>query len=63
MTNTVLVLHADLFADVETIESALQKMEEHHEVKHKSLSPATMSEMDWDQILNEVLSVEKIITT
>ena len=63
MTNTILALHANLFADAKTIESALQIMEEHHKVIHISLSPAKMSEKDWDHILNEILSVEKIITT
>ena len=62
MTNTILALHTNLFADAKTIESALQIMGEHHEVKHKSLSPATMDEKDWDSILKEILSVEKIIT-
>jgi hypothetical protein len=37
-------------------------MTDNPEVKHKSLTPATMSEKDWDQILVEILSVEKIIT-
>ena len=62
MTNTILALHTDLFADAKTVESALGKMEENNEVKHKSLSPATMSEKDRDEILVEILSVEKIIT-
>ena len=62
MTNTILALHTNLFADAKTIESALQIMGENHKVKHKSLSPATMVEKDWDNILNEILSVEKIIT-
>ena len=62
MTNTILALHANLFQDANTVESALEIMTDNHEVKHKSLTPATMSEKDWDQILVEILSVEKIIT-
>jgi len=61
MTNTILALHANLFQDANTVESALD-MTDNPEVKHKSLTPATMSEKDWDQILVEILSVEKIIT-
>jgi hypothetical protein len=62
MTNTILALHANLFQDANTVESALEKMTDNPEVKHKFLTPATMSEKDWDQILVEILSVEKIIT-
>jgi hypothetical protein len=62
MTNTILALHANLFQDANTVESALEYMTDNPEVKHKSLTPATMSEKDWDQILVEILSVEKIIT-
>ncbi|MBC8219457.1 MAG: hypothetical protein H8E67_02685 [Proteobacteria bacterium] len=62
MTNTILALHANLFQDANTVESALEEMTDNPEVKHKSLTPATMSEKDWDQILVDILSVEKIIT-
>ena len=62
MTNTILALHANLFQDAFTVESALLKMADNPKVKHKSLSPATMSENDWDKILIDILSVEKIIT-
>ena len=62
MTNTILALHANLFQDANTVESALEIMTDNPEVIHKSLTPATMSEKDWDQILVEILSVEKIIT-
>ena len=62
MTNTILALHANLFQDANTVESALEKMTDNPEVKHKSLTPATMSEKDWDEILVEILSVGKIIT-
>ena len=62
MTNTILALHANLFQDAITVESALEKMTGNPEVKYKSLTPATMSEKDWDEILVEILSVEKIIT-
>ena len=61
MKNTILVLHANLFQDANTVESALLKMADNPEVKHKFLSPATMSEKDWDRILVDILSVEKII--
>ena len=62
MKNTILALHANLFQDANTVESALLKMTDNTDVKHKSLSPATMSEKDWDKILVDILSVEKIIT-
>ena len=62
MTNTILALHANLFQDAFTVESALLKMADNPKVKHKSLSPATMSENDWDKILIDILSVEKVIT-
>ena len=62
MTNTILALHANLFKDANTVVSALLKMADNHEVKHKSLTPATMSDNDWDKILVDILSVEKIIT-
>ena len=62
MTNTILALHANLFQDAFTVESALLKMADNPKVKHKSLSPSTMSEKDWDKILVDILSVEKIIT-
>ena len=62
MTNTILALHANLFQDANTVESALLQMTDNHEVKHKTLSPAKMSEKDWDNILVDILSVEKIIT-
>ena len=62
MTNTILALHTNLFQDANTVESALLKMANNPEVKYKSLSSATMSEKDWDNILVDILSVEKIIT-
>ena len=62
MKNTILVLHANLFQDANTVESALLKMSDNIEVKHKTLLPATMSEEDWDRILEDILSVEKIVT-
>ena len=62
MTNTILAIHANLFQDSNTVESALLKIADNPEVKYKSLSPATMSEKDWDKILVDILSVEKIIT-
>ena len=62
MTNTILALHANLFQDAYTVESALLKMADNPEVKHKLLSPATMNENDWDKILADILSVEKVIT-
>ena len=62
MTNTILALHANLFRDSKTIESALLKMTDNPKVKHKFVSPATMDENDWDKILIDILSVEKIIT-
>ena len=46
MTNTILALHANLFQDANTVESALLKMSDNNDVKQKSLSPATMSEKD-----------------
>jgi hypothetical protein len=36
-------------------------MADNPKVKHKSLSPETMSEKDWDKILVDILSVKKII--
>jgi hypothetical protein len=36
-------------------------MADNSKVKHKSLSPETMSEKDWDKILVDILSVKKII--
>ena len=62
MTNTILALHANLFQDANTVESALLKITDNTDVKHKLLSPATMSEKDWDKTLVDILSVEKIIT-
>ena len=62
MSNTILALNANLFQDANTVESALLKISDNTEVKYKSLSPATMSEKDWDKILVDILSVEKIIT-
>jgi hypothetical protein len=61
MKNTILVLHANLFQDANTVESALLIMADNSKVKHKSLSPETMSEKDWDKILVDILSVKKII--
>ena len=61
MTNTILALHANLFQDANTVESALLIMANNPKVKHKSLSPETMSEKDWDKILVDILSVKKII--
>ena len=61
MKNTILVLHANLFKDANTVESALLKMADNPVVKHKSLSPTKMSEKDWDKVLVDILSVEKII--
>ena len=62
MKNTILALHANLFQDANTVESALLKITDNSEVKHKSLSPETMSEKEWDIILFDILSVKKIIT-
>tara|TARA_B110000116_G_scaffold98293_1_gene85561 strand:- start:201 stop:392 length:192 start_codon:yes stop_codon:yes gene_type:complete len=61
MKNNILALHANLFQDANTVESALLIMADNPKVKHKSLSPETMSEKDWDKILVDILSVKKII--
>ena len=61
MKNNILALHANLFQDANTVESALLIMADNSKVKHKSLSPETMSEKDWDKILVDILSVKKII--
>ena len=61
MKNNILALHANLFQDANTVESALLLMANNPKVKHKSLSPETMSEKDWDKILVDILSVKKII--
>ena len=61
MKNTILALHANLFQDAETVESALLKMVDNPEVMNKLISPAKMSDNDWDKILFDILSVEKII--
>ena len=62
MKNTILALHANLFQDANTVESALLKIGDNPVVKHKSLSPETMNDNDWDKVLIDILSVKKIIT-
>ncbi len=59
-TNTV-VLDTGLFSDRETVTNALTQLNLPESSWHK-LTPETMNDGDWDQILNLVLSATRVIT-
>ena len=55
----ILALDAGLFGDAGTVRQAIAQMPGSRTV---SLVPAEMSPPDWDDVLSEILTADKIIT-
>ena len=62
MANTILAMKANLFPDGHTVEAALRELAAVHDVLFVTVTPDAMYDQSWDQILAEILSVEKVIT-
>ena len=62
MANTILAMKANLFPYGHTVEAALRELPAVHDVRFVTVTPDAMYDQAWDQILAEILSVEKVIT-
>ena len=62
MANTILAMKANLFPDGHTVEVALRELATVHDVRFVTVTLDAMYDQVWDQILAEILSVEKVIT-
>ena len=62
MVKTILAMKANFFPDGQTGESALRELAADHEVRFVTVTSATMDEQAWDEILEQILSVDKVIT-
>ena len=63
MANTILAMKANLFPDGHTVETTLRELAAVHDVRFfVTVTPDAMYDQAWDQILAEILSVEKVIT-
>ena len=62
MANTILTIKANLFPDGHTVEAALRELAAVHVVRFVTVISDAMYDQAWDQILAEILSVEKVIT-
>ncbi len=59
--NTTLLLDTGLFNDADTLSAALQLLDLPATHRRK-LAPEKMTDGDWDEILNLVLSTKRVIT-
>ena len=55
----LVILETGLFADAETLNAALATGPAGKTV---TLQPATMTDADWDNVLEDILSADKVIT-
>ena len=55
-------MKANLFPDGHNVEAALRELAAVHDVRFVMATPYAMYDQDRDQILAEILSVEKVIT-
>ena len=62
MVKTILAMKANFFPDGQTVESALRELAADHEVRFVTVTSATMDEQAWGEILEQILSVDKVIT-
>jgi len=61
MANYTLTVNTNLFPDSETVFEAVKKLEDDIPIKHLNLFPDKMVDEDWDKIIKEIISVEKLI--
>ncbi len=57
----VLVLDVNLFPDRGTVEAAIARLAERHEIRRAS--PAGGADEDWDRVLADALAADLVITT
>lgn len=58
----IAVLNTGLFPDRETMEDALSELEPFHNVYRYDVARTGMTDEDWDQVLDEMLSSDLVIT-
>ncbi len=58
----VAVLNTGLFADRETVEEALSELEVFHEVRRCDATRTSMSDEDWNQVLDVLLASDVVIS-
>jgi len=59
--NDLAVIDTGLFEDRDTLDAALQLLNV-PATHRRTLDPTTMNDGDWDEVLNLVLSVKRVIT-
>lgn len=58
----IAVLNTGLFPDRETMQDALSELEPFHKVWQRTAMTAEMTDEHWDQLLDELLASDLIIT-
>lgn len=58
----IAVLNTGLFPDHETIQDALSELEPSHNICRRNAIAAEMTDEHWDQLLDELLASDLIIT-
>ncbi len=58
----VLVLDVNLFPDRATVEAAVARLAEGHEIRRASPAEGA-GDVDWDRVLADVLAADLVITT
>ena len=58
----IAVLNTGLFPDRDTMQDALSELEPFHNVYRYDATRTGMTEQDWDQVLDELLASDLIIT-
>ncbi|MDA8384260.1 MAG: hypothetical protein M0037_14620 [Betaproteobacteria bacterium] len=58
----VAVLNTESFADRQTVEEALSELEVFHEVHRWDVTRTTMSDEDWNQVLDTLLASDVVVT-
>lgn len=61
-TMNIAVLHTHLFPDPETVAEAVTHLEPHHNVYRYDVRQGGLSDDEWDQMLDEILAADRVIT-
>ncbi len=58
----ILVLETGLFNDADVVRAALDTVKQTTSIQELQLNCSTMNDTDWDDMLDRVLSADKVIT-
>ncbi len=58
----ILVLETGLFNDADVVRAALDTVKRTTSIQELQLNCSTMNDTDWDDMLDRVLSADKVIT-